>query len=234
MAIEIRETTITTDDAGTTVRLHISDAPLDAEHASFRLDLLAKLPRYNFPLVMHVQREAILQAQSALESLADALVQNLPPQVYMLTEKVLGISIMARAVLSEPHFHIEEAAFAYVEARLWPKGPVCHHCGERSAWASWGKITRSGLHKCYHCRKPFTVRMGTLFGVVPSAAAPVAANHPPDVRQQEGHFDRQIQRMLRCSMKTAWFLGTVSAPPWMKSRACSIRRLAATGRRRGR
>ena len=82
MAIEIRETAITTDDAGTTVRLHISDAPLDAEHASFRLDLLAKLPRYNYPLVMHVQREAILEAQTALERIADALVQNLPPQVY--------------------------------------------------------------------------------------------------------------------------------------------------------
>jgi hypothetical protein len=88
MAIEIRETTITTDDAGTTVRLHISDAPLDAEHASFRLDLLAKLPRYNFPLVMHVQREAILEAQKALEELADGLVKNLPAQTYVHPHKI--------------------------------------------------------------------------------------------------------------------------------------------------
>ncbi|MBI3516722.1 MAG: transposase, partial [Proteobacteria bacterium] len=36
---------------------------------------------------------------------------------------------MAAPILSEPHFHDEEAAFAYVEARLWPKGPTCPHCG---------------------------------------------------------------------------------------------------------
>ena len=38
---------------------------------------------------------------------------------------------MAKSVLSEPHFQNEAAAFAYGEARLWPAGPVCHHCGER-------------------------------------------------------------------------------------------------------
>ena len=26
-----------------------------------------------------------------------------------------------------------------------------------------GKTTRPGLHKCYACKKPFTVRMGTHF-----------------------------------------------------------------------
>ena len=31
--------------------------------------------------------------------------------------------------LSAPHFHFEDAAFAYVEVKLWPNGPVCHHCG---------------------------------------------------------------------------------------------------------
>jgi len=36
---------------------------------------------------------------------------------------------MAKPVLSAPHFRNEEAAFAYVEAHLWPDGPVCPHCG---------------------------------------------------------------------------------------------------------
>ena len=35
---------------------------------------------------------------------------------------------MAKSVLSAPHFHSEEAAFEYVEAQLWPNGPVCPHC----------------------------------------------------------------------------------------------------------
>ena len=36
---------------------------------------------------------------------------------------------MANPVLSHDRFHNEEAAFAYVEAELWPNGPTCPHCG---------------------------------------------------------------------------------------------------------
>src|SRR5678816_1064792 len=63
-----------------------------------------------------------------------------------------------------PHFHNEAEAFAYVEARVWPEGPTCPHCGgvERISKMG-GKSTRQGLYKCYQCRKPFTVRMGTIF-----------------------------------------------------------------------
>ncbi|HEX8412964.1 MAG TPA: IS1595 family transposase, partial [Sphingomicrobium sp.] len=66
--------------------------------------------------------------------------------------------------LSAPHFHNEDAAFAYVEARIWAEGPTCPHCGgvERISKMQ-GKSTRKGLYKCYQCRKPFTVRMGTIF-----------------------------------------------------------------------
>ncbi len=30
---------------------------------------------------------------------------------------------MQKSVLDDKHFHDEEAAFAYLEARLWPNGP---------------------------------------------------------------------------------------------------------------
>ena len=71
---------------------------------------------------------------------------------------------MAKSVLSAPQFQTEEAAFAYVEAHLWPNGPVCPHCGEGTQVGRLkGKTTRPGLRKCYACRKPFTVRMGTIF-----------------------------------------------------------------------
>ena len=33
------------------------------------------------------------------------------------------------SALSAPHLHNEEAAYAYVEARVWPNGPHCPHCG---------------------------------------------------------------------------------------------------------
>lgn len=66
--------------------------------------------------------------------------------------------------LSAPHFHNEEAAYSFVEARVWPTGPVCPHCGgvERIGKIG-GKSTRMGTCKCYQCRKPFTVKAGTIF-----------------------------------------------------------------------
>lgn len=115
---------------------------------------------------------------------------------------------MARSVLSSAHFQNEEAAFAYVEARLWPEGPVCPFCGatEEHIGELKGKTTRLGLRKCYACSKPFTVRIGTIF----------EGSHLPlhlwlqvihlMCASKKGVSTRQIQRMLECSMKTAWFL----------------------------
>lgn len=117
---------------------------------------------------------------------------------------------MANAVLSAPHFQDEAAAFDYVEAKLWPAGPICPHCKNTDSVRIGrlnGKTTRSGLRKCYACKKPFTVRMGTIF----------ESSHLPlhlwlqiihlMCASKKGISTHQIQRMLRCSMKTAWFLG---------------------------
>ncbi len=71
---------------------------------------------------------------------------------------------MKKSVISQPHFYNEEAADAYVEKLLWPKGPVCPHCGSKERIGKLGgKSTRIGLYKCYVCRKPFTVKIGTIF-----------------------------------------------------------------------
>ena len=115
---------------------------------------------------------------------------------------------MAKPILNEPQFLTEAGAFAYVEARLWPNGPVCPFCGGTDRIGALnGKTTRPGLYKCYPCQKPFTVRMGTLF----------EDSHLPlhlwlqvihlMCASKKGIATRQIQRMLNCSMKTAWFLG---------------------------
>jgi transposase-like protein len=116
---------------------------------------------------------------------------------------------MANPVLSAPHFHNEEAAFAYVEAHLWPEGPVCPHCGnveQKSIGRLNGKSSRPGLRKCYACRKTFTVRVGSIF----------EDSHFPlhlwlqaiqlITASKKGISTRQIQRAFNCSMKTAWFL----------------------------
>src|SRR3954454_24430652 len=111
------------------------------------------------------------------------------------------------SVLSKKHFHNEDEAFAYVEARVWPEGPVCPHCGgvERISKMQ-GKSTRQGLYKCYQCRKPFTVRMGTIFEsskvklhIWLQAMYLVAGS-------KKGISSHQLARTLGLTVKTAWFL----------------------------
>ena len=47
---------------------------------------------------------------------------------------------------------------------LWPEGPVCPKCGATDRiYELKGKTARPGLRKCGHCRKQFTVTVGTIF-----------------------------------------------------------------------
>lgn len=109
--------------------------------------------------------------------------------------------------LSAPHLHDEAKAYEYVEARLWPNGAVCPHCGgvERVGKLK-GKTTRTGLWKCYQCRKPFTVKIGTIFedSKVPmhkwlQAIYLVAGS-------KKGISSNQLHRILGVTLKTAWFM----------------------------
>jgi transposase-like protein len=66
--------------------------------------------------------------------------------------------------LREAAFRDEESAYRFVEERVWPNGPVCPHCGGAKRIGKLkGKSTRIGTYKCYTCRKPFTVKMGTVW-----------------------------------------------------------------------
>ena len=68
------------------------------------------------------------------------------------------------SVLSEPQYHNEEGAYAFVEAHVWRDGRFCPHCGVIGESGKLrGKSTRIGVYKCYACRKPFTVKVGTIF-----------------------------------------------------------------------
>lgn len=114
---------------------------------------------------------------------------------------------MAQSILSAQYFQDEPAAFAYVEARLWPNGPVCPFCGETKRVGRLnGKTTRAGLCKCYACQKPFTVRQGTIFESSHLALRLWLQVIHLMCASKKGIATRQIQRMLRCSMKTAWHL----------------------------
>lgn len=115
---------------------------------------------------------------------------------------------MRQSIISAPHFHNEEAAYAFVEARIWPRGPVCPHCGSKERIGKMnGKSTRVGTYKCYICRKPFTVKIETIF----------EDSHLPlrlwlqaiylICASKKGFSANQLHRTLGITLKTAWFLG---------------------------
>jgi transposase-like protein len=112
-----------------------------------------------------------------------------------------------QSALNAPHLCNEEAAIAYVESWLWPDGPACPHCGTvGEATKLKGKTTRPGLWKCRACRKPFTVRMRTIFESSHVALHIWLQAIYLICSSKKGISTRQIQRTLGGSMKTAWFL----------------------------
>jgi transposase-like protein len=67
-----------------------------------------------------------------------------------------------------------------------------------------GKSTHDGLHKCYQCRKTFTVRMGTIFEsshvalhIWLQAICLIAGS-------KKGISSNQLHRTLGVIFKTAW------------------------------
>jgi transposase-like protein len=110
-------------------------------------------------------------------------------------------------VTSHPRFQDEQAAYDWVEAHLWPDGPVCPRCGGLDRITKLhGKSTRIGTYKCRDCRKPFTVKVGTIFedSHIPmrmwlQAIALLCAS-------KEGISSNQLHRMLGITLKSAWFM----------------------------
>jgi transposase-like protein len=114
---------------------------------------------------------------------------------------------MSKSVLSDKHFHDEAAAYRFVEKRVWPDGPVCPHCGGVDRISKMkGESTRIGTYKCYQCRKPFTVKVGTIF----------ESSHVPlhlwlqaiflMASSKKGVSSNQLHRTLGVTLKTAWFM----------------------------
>src|SRR5438067_9122390 len=109
--------------------------------------------------------------------------------------------------LSRPEFHDAEKAREWLEAELWPNGPICPKCGTvNQATLMRGETTRSGLYQCNACREPFTVTVGTLYerSHVPLNKW-LAATHLM-MASKKGMSALEIGRLLGLSKKTAWFL----------------------------
>jgi transposase-like protein len=111
------------------------------------------------------------------------------------------------SILSEPHFHSEQAAYDRLESIIWPNGPVCPHCGgtDRITVVS-GKTARPGLKRCLQCKLQFRATVGTVF----------ESSHVPlhkwfqcahlMASSNKGISAHQVHRTLKITYKTAWFM----------------------------
>jgi transposase-like protein len=137
---------------------------------------------------------------------------------------------VACSALDAAYFHDQFAAFDYVERLVWPNRPVCPHCrasfdrvgilkGMRTEASRKNPqgLERYGLYKCYACGKTFTVRAGTIFEHSHLALHLWLQVIHIMVGGKKVIRTRQIQHMLNCSMKTAWFL-TYRLREFMKAR----------------
>lgn len=116
---------------------------------------------------------------------------------------------MSKSILSAPHFHDEAAAYEYVEARLWPSGPECAHCGTvGNAVKLQGKSTRIGTYKCREkeCRRKFRVTVNTIFhdshiplNIWLQAIHLLASS-------KKGFSANQFARTLGIALKNAWHM----------------------------
>jgi transposase-like protein len=104
-------------------------------------------------------------------------------------------------------FHDDEKAREWLEARVWPNGPVCPHCRATEGLTRMQGIAhRPGAFQCNACRGQFTVTVNTVFerSKVPlhtwlHALYLINAS-------KKGISAHQIHRTVGVSYKTAWFM----------------------------
>ena len=109
------------------------------------------------------------------------------------------------SILSAAYFHDEAAAFAELEATLWPHGPVCPRCGGKERITAV-KGARMGLRRCGPSKRQFTVTVGTVFesshvklNLWLQAAYLMCSS-------KKGISSHQLMRTLDVTYKTAWFM----------------------------
>ncbi len=112
------------------------------------------------------------------------------------------------AVLDDPIFQDDELARQWFEARIWPNGPTCPHCGsfDKGVTKLSGKAHRPGLYQCNACREQFTVTVGTVMERSKIALHIWLKAMYLLSALKKGISTHQLHRMLGVSLKSTWFL----------------------------
>jgi transposase-like protein len=112
------------------------------------------------------------------------------------------------SILYDPIFSDEAKAREWLEARVWPNGPVCPHCGAPSDQVTKleGEKHRPGLYQCNQCREQFTVTVGTVFERSKLPLTKWLAALFLMTASKKGISAHQVHRMLGISYKSTWFM----------------------------
>ena len=112
------------------------------------------------------------------------------------------------ANLQNPIFTDETKARVWLEARVWPNGPVCPHCGATGddVTALCGKAHRPGLYQCSQCREQFTVTVKTVFERSKIPLSKWLAALFLLTASKKGVSAHQVHRSLGISYKSSWFM----------------------------
>jgi transposase-like protein len=114
-------------------------------------------------------------------------------------------------LLKNPIFRDETKARAWLEARVWPQGPNCPHCGNvdpEKITKLEGEAHRPGLYQCNEpiCREQFTVTVGTVFERSKIPLTKWLAALFLMTASKKGVSAHQVHRMLGVSYKSTWFM----------------------------
>jgi transposase-like protein len=113
------------------------------------------------------------------------------------------------ANLQNPIFTDDAKAREWLEAQVWPNGPVCPHCGnfdQSMITEMHGKAHRAGLYQCNPCREQFTVTVKTVFERSKIPLSKWMAALFLMTASKKGVSAHQIHRSLAISYKSAWFM----------------------------
>lgn len=102
-------------------------------------------------------------------------------------------------------FPTEQAAIDHLTSIRWARGKFCPVCGNADE-TKIGTLVGTNTHKCYVCRKRFSIKVGTIFQDTKLplrtwyAAIWMITNHP------KGIASTTLARDLGITQKTAWFV----------------------------
>lgn len=102
-------------------------------------------------------------------------------------------------------FPTEQAAIDHLTALRWSGGKFCPLCGNADE-KKIGTLTGTNTHKCYACRKRFSIKVGTIFQDTKLplrtwfAAIWMITNHP------KGIASTTLATDLGITQKSAWFV----------------------------